>query len=48
MIWLLIVTIAHVPMGAKYETRDECERDALAVLASYPEAKIECVERRKK
>lgn len=50
-IFLLIVIISGVPMGAQYATRDECEDAALRVWASVSDVqntKVECVERAKK
>jgi hypothetical protein len=50
-VWLLIVTVGGVPLGAQYPTRDACEFDAMAVRLELdrrvPDFKIECVEREK-
>lgn len=48
IVFYLIITIAGVPTGAQYATREACEDAALRVSAAVSNAKVECVERRQK
>lgn len=49
-VWLLIVTIGGVPVGARYDSRQDCEDAALKVHVALVQnttalPTIECIER---